>query len=457
MSGLRLSNTMTGIVEEFSPAGSPVSMYVCGPTVYGEAHVGNARPVVVFDVLFRLLRHLYGEVHYARNITDIDDKIIAAAREAGLDFTEVARRYEGKFHQAMAELGNLPPTFEPRATEHMGEMVAIIATLLDKEHAYVAEGHVLFAVDSFADYGKLANRNRDEMIAGTRVEVVAYKRAPEDFVLWKPSGSEQPGWDSPWGRGRPGWHLECSAMIHACLGETIDIHGGGNDLTFPHHENEIAQSRCSLATPALARFWVHNGHVTMEGRKMAKSAGNFAVLSEVLAQHSGEVVRYALLAAHYRGPLDWGPAALTAAKTALTRLYRTLAAGPVRMPKRDVLPEGFLKALLSDLNTPLALASLHDLASRANREEGPAASATRGMLLAAGNFIGLLNTDAGDWLHNSAAAAGDTDTVIAGLLREREQARARGDYVMADQLRAELAADGIHVEDSAQGTAWHRR
>lgn len=459
MTGLRLHNTLSGKVEEFVPAATPVTMYVCGPTVYGEPHVGNARPVVVFDVLYRLLRQEYGAVSYARNITDIDDKIIAAAATEQIDVTAIAAKYTDTFRQAASALGNLVPTHEPCATHSIDEMIELTATLIERGHAYVDSGHVLFAIDSYADYGKLSNRNQDEMLAGARVEVAPYKHAPGDFVLWKPSNDEQPGWDSPWGCGRPGWHLECSAMIKECLGMTIDIHGGGSDLVFPHHENEIAQSRCAFNTPTLARYWLHNGHVTLDGSKMAKSGGNITLLSETLTSYPGEVLRYALLCAHYRSPLDWNERLLADAKASLDRLYRVLVALPsINNDKHnEELPADLLEALRNDLNTPQALACLHQLASDANSAQGEAAARATEQLACAGKFLGLLGSDPADWLHGKAASDSIDEVKINELIAQRNTARASGDFAAADQLRDELAAAGIRLEDQAGTTEWHRQ
>ena len=455
MSAIILHNTMSGRKEEVRPAGSPVTMYVCGPTVYGEAHVGNARPVVVFDVLYRLLLHEHGAVAYARNITDIDDRIIATAKQEGVEVDALARKYTKAFRAAATALGNLEPTYEPRATECIDAMIKLAGELIAKGHAYVADGHVLFAVATFADYGQLANRTRDAMIAGARVEVASYKRDPGDFVLWKPAAPEQPGWDSPWGRGRPGWHLECSAMIRTCLGETIDIHGGGNDLAFPHHENEIAQSRCALGTTTLAHHWVHNGHVTVAGSKMAKSTGNHFLLSEALTEYPGEVIRYALLAAHYRSPLDWSLEALRAARAALTRLYRALSSGAADGLTTDNVPDEFMVALKDDLNTPRALSLLHEYAVSANRATGAEKVRSCGQLAAAGRFLGLLSTDPHTWLGPDLAAV-DTARIEA-LLAERASARQAHDFKRADELRQQIEDQGVVIEDGAAGTSWRSK
>ena len=457
MSQLRLYNSLTGKLEEFVPAGPTVTMYVCGPTVYGQLHVGNARPVVVFDVLYRVLRKLYDKVSYARNITDIDDKIIAAADKQGVAVPQLAEKYATQFTQFAAALGSLPPTYEPKATEHIGEMVALAEALIAKQHAYVEQGHVLFAPSTFPAYGQLSNRSVDEMLAGARVEVASYKRNAADFVLWKPSEPQQPGWSSPWGRGRPGWHLECSAMIKSCLGETIDIHGGGRDLEFPHHENEIAQSCCALGIEQLARFWVHNGHVTWQGRKMAKSVGNFTTLSEALGSYPGEVIRYALLTAHYRQPLEFSSEVLDVARASLDRLYRALADEP--LSEEAATPEVDCKceeALLNDLNTPQALAQLHEYARVTNSATGKAAQEASAQLRNAAQLLGLLVQDPQDWLSNL-SGIGVSEEWIRSAVAQRTQARAAADYATADRLRDELDRVGIAIEDSAGGTSWRRK
>ena len=450
---MRLFDSAAGEVREFAPADPDlVTMYVCGPTVYGQSHVGNARAVVVFDVLYRLLRSRFRRVRYARNITDIDDKIIAAAADAQVAVDEWARRCTVMFNEAMERLGTLVPDLQPKATEYTGAMIAMIERLIAGGHAYAAAGHVLFDVASYPAYGSLANRSRDQMKAGARVEVASYKRSAHDFVLWKPSAPEQPGWDSPWGRGRPGWHIECSAMIGECLGESIDIHGGGNDLLFPHHENESAQSCCATGGRQLARFWMHNGQITAGGRKMAKSAGNFFTVADVLKEYPGEVIRYALLSAHYRRPLEWGDGLLAQAKAALDRLYRAAASAPAAAGRP---PAEFVEALADDLNTPQALAVLHELAASVNRA-GAGAAAAAAQLLAAGRFMGLLECDPAAWLQGS-AAGGMEAAEIEQLMARREQARSRGDYEDADRIRQLLADAGVAVEDGAGGSGWRRR
>ncbi len=433
--GLRLYDTLTRAKVDFVPADpSRVTMYVCGPTVYSRAHIGNARPAVVFDVLARLLRHTYGEDHvvYARNITDIDDKIMAAAAAEGSDIDIVARRFEAHYLADMGALGVTPPDHAPHATDYIAEMVAMIGELVARGHAYVAEGHVLFDTASAPDYGRLSRRALDEMIAGARVEVAPYKRSSADFVLWKPSTPEQAGWASPWGRGRPGWHIECSAMIRSVLGDTIDIHGGGLDLIFPHHENELAQSACANDAP-LARVWMHNGFLSVGGDKMSKSAGKIATVGGLLkAGWSGAELRLALLSAHYRQPLEWSDTLLEQSKATLTRWRRVLDTGG-REPIGSIDP-AMLAALTDDLNTPLAMAALSALANISD-------AATLRCSLA------LLGFDP------SPLQAVDPD--IAAWVEARQAARARRDFAAADRIRDELAAKGVVIEDNASGTSWH--
>jgi cysteinyl-tRNA synthetase len=413
-----------------------VTMYVCGPTVYNRAHIGNARPYVVFDVLGRLIRHVYGadSLVYARNFTDVDDKIIDAAREEGVDPAIVTERYERLFLDDMGALGVLPTTMMPRATEHIAEMIAMIARLIETGNAYAADGHVLFHVPSDPDYGALGRRDRDAMIAGARVEVASYKKDPADFVLWKPSDEGVIGWDSPWGRGRPGWHIECSAMIERHLGETIDIHAGGQDLIFPHHENEIAQSRCAHNGAALARYWLHNGFLSMAGsEKMSKSLGNVVTPAELLAQgHQGEVLRFALLSAHYRQPLEWSDSLIAQSKATLDRLYR--AAGDAEAGTPD---PAVLDALADDLNTPLALSRLSAIGDGAT-------------LRASAAIMGLLEGGATAWFQ------GEGDSRIDDLVAARAEAKKNRDFAEADRIRGELAAEGIVLEDGPQGTSWRR-
>jgi cysteinyl-tRNA synthetase len=452
---MKLFNSLTGEKEDFSPAapGRP-TMYVCGPTVYNHPHIGNARPAVVFDVLFRLLRHRYGAAVYVRNITDIEDKIIKAAAEAGRPWQEIVGRFTTAYHEDMAALGVLPPTVEPRATDHIPEMLALIEALIQRGHAYEAAGHVLFHVPSFADYGRLSRRARDEMIDGARVEVAPYKRDPADFVLWKPSSPDQPGWDSRFGRGRPGWHIECSAMAERHLGRTVDIHGGGQDLKFPHHENEIAQSVCAHGGAPLARFWLHNGFVNVEQEKMSKSLGNVLLVKDLLERTPGEAIRMALLQAHYRKPLDWNEAGLRQAKHALDRLYRTLASLPQADGAEVAPPPAVVAALEDDLNTPRAFALLFDLARQANAAEDVARrAARRGEMLATGQLLGLLQDDPVRWQRQTGTGMVD-EAEVERLIAARATARRARDFAEADRIRAQLAADGVVIEDGPDGTRW---
>ena len=453
---LDLTNTLTRRKERFEPLDpGHVGMYVCGPTVYDTAHIGNARPVVVFDVLYRLLKRLYPRVTYVRNITDVDDKIIDRSRASGEPIEALTRRTTDLYHADMDALNALRPDVEPRATHHIGHMVALIGVLVERGHAYAAEGHVLFSVPSMAEYGQLSRRSQDELIAGARVEVAPYKRDPSDFVLWKPSREGEPGWDSPWGRGRPGWHIECSAMAKEHLGVTFDIHGGGLDLIFPHHENEIAQSRCAHHGDPLARYWVHNGFVTVEGEKMSKSLGNFFTVNELLDEHPGEAIRLTLLSAHYRQPLDFTKEGLRQSKLALDRWYQALRGDPA--PADAELPFELLAALEDDLNTPLAISHLHELATAANKAEGTAKAAAKGALLAAGRLLGLLEQDAEAWFRWAPKAAGAlSDEAIEQAIADRQAARKARNFAEADRIRKALAEQGVTLEDGPQGTSWKR-
>ena len=457
---LTLYNTLSRRKEAFEPLDpARVRMYVCGPTVYDFAHIGNARPVVVFDVLFRLLRRKYGAEHvtYVRNVTDVDDKINAAAKESGKSIRDITERTLTAFHEDVAALGCLKPSHEPRATEHIGGMIVIIETLIRTGHAYAAEGHVLFAVASKSDYGKLSRRSREELRDGARVEVAPYKRDPGDFVLWKPSTPDIPGWESPWGRGRPGWHIECSAMSETYLGESFDIHGGGLDLIFPHHENEIAQSESAHGDKPFARYWLHNGFVTVNGAKMAKSEDNFRTIRDVLSEAPGEAARLALLTAHYRDPLDWTSDRLIQAKQTLDRFYLALREAAAIQPLMPAeLPPAIETALDDDLNTPLALAGLYELLGELNKSTSAAERARlKGALLASGSVLGLLQHAPEAWLQGDAAgiSAGEIETLIA----RRAAARKAKNFAEADRARAELAMKGIVLEDRPDGTTLWRR
>jgi len=451
---LVLYNSLTRRKEPFAPIDARrVRMYVCGPTVYDFAHIGNARAVVVFDQLFRLLRRIHGDEHviYARNITDIDDRIIAAARASGEPIAELTRRTTAVFHADMAALNTLAPSLEPRATDHVDQMIAMIERLVASGHAYAAEGHVLFAVASFAEYGKLSRRSRDEMIAGARVEVAPYKRDPGDFVLWKPSTPDQPGWESPWGRGRPGWHIECSAMSEAHLGESFDIHGGGADLMFPHHENEIAQSEAAHPGQPFVCFWVHNGFLSVDSTKMSKSLGNFVTAHELLESVPGEAIRLALLSTHYREPLDWTEDKLHQARATLDRWYRALNEAPYERSGSDQVVAGAVQqALEDDLNTPLAIAHLHEQASAIYREtDQTRRGRLQSGLIASARLLGLLADDPVAWSH------GGPDRFVAQIgerIAARAAARKERRFADADRIRAELAAEGVILEDRPDGT-----
>ncbi len=456
---LSFYNTLTRRKEAFEPIDpTNVRMYVCGPTVYDFAHIGNARPAIVFDVLFRVLRHRYGEgaVTYVRNITDVDDKINAAAKANGETIRDVTERTARAYVEDVTALGSLPPTHTPRATEHIPQMIAMIEKLIGGGHAYEKDGHVLFSVPSMADYGRLSRHSRDELIAGARVEVAPYKQDPADFVLWKPSPGDIPGWDSPWGRGRPGWHIECSAMSETYLGETFDIHGGGLDLIFPHHENEIAQSVCAHHGEPFVRTWLHNGFVTVEGEKMSKSLGNFRTIRDVLGEaggpERGEAARLAMLTAHYRDPMDWTGERLKQARLTLDRFYLALRSVDDIEAAGSEPPGALLAALEDDLNTPQALTVLHDHLSTLNKAENPADKARlKGELLASGVLLGLLDKTPERWLKG-----GDEASEIDDLVAGRNAARKARDFAEADRIRKELTDRGVVLEDGPGGTTWRR-
>ncbi|HKU95669.1 MAG TPA: cysteine--tRNA ligase [Vineibacter sp.] len=452
-------NTLTRRKEDFAPLDpAHVRMYVCGPTVYDNVHIGNARPVVVFDVLYRLLKRRYPRVTYVRNITDIDDRIIVRSRESGEPIDALTRRTGEAYQRDMAKLRALPPDVEPRATQYVAQMIAIIERLIARGHAYAAEGNVLFHVPSMADYGQLSRHTRDELVAGARVDVAPYKKDPADFVLWKPSTPEQPGWESPWGRGRPGWHIECSAMSGQLLGETFDIHAGGIDLIFPHHENEIAQSRCAFGTPLMARYWMHNGFIVAKSEKMSKSLGNFFTVNELLEEFPGEAIRLLLLSAHYRQPLDFTKDGLRTVKAQLDRLYQALrnAADAIAPSTAMDVPAEITAALEDDLNTPLALSHLHELATALNRAGSPAEKAkARAALVVGGGALGLLQDDAEAWFRGT-AAGGPSEAQIEAAIAARQAARKAKDFAAADRIRKELAEQGVLLEDGPAGTIWKR-
>ena len=465
---LRLHNSLTRRVEDFVPQDpARVTMYVCGPTVYNYVHIGNARPYVVFGLLAKVLRRLYPRVVYARNITDVDDKINAAAKAGGVPIDRITDHFAAAFFDDMAALGVDAPDVNPHATQHIAEIVRMCERLIGSGHAYAAEGHVLFDVASYADYGKLSGRSTDEMIAGARVEVAPYKKSPADFVLWKPSTPDLPGWDSPWGRGRPGWHIECSAMAEAHLGETIDIHAGGNDLMFPHHENEIAQSTCAHGGRVFARYWLHNGMLTFNGRKMSKSIGNVMLLHELLQKHPPELLRYLLIKAHYRQPLDWSDSTIAQARATLDGWYGALRdLADVEIDTSAIqTPAEIEAALLDDLNTPQALAAISELAASTRRAATmEQKKAAKSALLGAGGMLGLLRQDPETWFKqglgfaqgtsSSATNAAPDPREIDDLVEQRNAARKAKNFAEADRIRDLLASKGIAIEDGAQGTRW---
>jgi cysteinyl-tRNA synthetase len=455
---IRIYNTLAKKKQEFKPLNPDcVTMYVCGPTVYSYAHIGNARPAVVFDVLVKLLRKHYKKVIYARNLTDVDDKINAAANEQGVDIDVVTKKFTDIYHQDMGSLGVDLPDIEPRATDHIDQIISMIEDLISKGFAYEAEKHVMFNVPAYKTYGELSGRNREDMIAGARVEVAPYKKDPADFVLWKPSTLDQPAWQSPWGAGRPGWHIECSAMIEKHLGKTIDIHGGGQDLIFPHHENEIAQSTCAHDNEMLSRYWIHNGFVNVNYEKMSKSIGNVLLVHQLLETAPGEAVRYALLSTHYRSPLDWTDELLVSSKKNLDRLYGALEelnAVQASEPSTQ-LTEKFYHAIQEDLNTPLAFSELHALAKLANNASDDQQRAElKGALLECGQLVGLLQQNPSVWFR---AGSSELDkTKIDGLIAQRYQARKDKDFATADRIRDELVALGIEILDRPEGTSWRK-
>ena len=463
---LHLHDTLARKKRPFEPRDpNRVTLYVCGPTVYDFAHIGNARPPVVFDVLFRLLRRRYGEgaVIYARNVTDVDDKINAKAAKEGVPIGEITARYEAAYLEDMAALNVLPPTLAPHVTAHMDAIIGQIGAIVDKGCAYAAEGHVLFDVAAYENYGRLSGRDLDEMVAGARVEVAPYKRNPHDFVLWKPSKEGEPAWESPWGAGRPGWHIECSAMIEANLGLPIDIHGGGIDLVFPHHENEIAQGVCAHghahganAHQEYARYWMHNGFLTVDAEKMSKSIGNVLLLHDLVQHVPGEVVRWALLSAHYRQPLDWNQALLDQSRKNLDRLYQALRRASAIPAADDEPSEEFLTAIEDDLNTPGAAAALFALSSEIERamtagDKGAVATA-KGRLLAGGALLGVLQADPDAWFEGGADDSLKAE--VEALLEQRLKARTEKNWPEADRIRDRLTELKVVVMDGPTGATW---
>ena len=470
---IHLHNTLTKRKEKFVPIDPKhITLYVCGPTVYNYVHIGNGRPMVIFDILFRLLQINYPKVTYVRNITDVDDKINQAAQAQGESISEFSQRYAVAFQEDMQALNMLPPSIEPLATQHIPEMIQMIETLIEQGHAYEAEGHALFHVSSWPQYGKLSNRDPADLLAGARVEVAPYKKDPGDFVLWKPSTPDLPGWDSPWGRGRPGWHIECSAMIRKHLGANIDIHGGGQDLIFPHHENELAQSCACDEHSTYVNYWMHNGYLTISGEKMSKSLGNFLTIHELLETHPGETLRYTLLSAQYRSPLDFGDNTLSQAQASLDRLYNALRGSALettpakltsnwnKLTNKEIeLDNQVLAALSDDLNTSLALTRLHEIAneifkSNCTKEK----EALQHKLSINGHFLGILTQDSETWFKQRYSGTDEQwdEVRIENAIQEREAARANKDYAGADKIRKELKAAGIELEDAPSGTRWHR-
>ncbi|HJL92834.1 MAG TPA: cysteine--tRNA ligase [Woeseiaceae bacterium] len=454
---LFLHNTLTGNKIQFKPLDpKKVTMYLCGPTVYNYAHIGNARPAVVFDLLVRILRLKY-KLIFARNVTDIDDKINAAAIKIKKSIGEITKEYIAAYNEDMNALGVQMPDIEPRATENISEMISMIESLMSKGHAYEVDGHVLFDVESYKRYGVLSRRNLNEMIAGSRVDVAPYKKQPQDFILWKPSTSDLPGWDSPWGRGRPGWHLECSAMIKKYLGETIDIHAGGQDLVFPHHENEIAQSTCVHDGREFSRYWLHNGFLSIDNKKMSKSLGNYSLVRVLLKHTPGEAIRLALLSAHYRQPLEWSPETIVSAKKMLDRMYGALRETVIskKMIANTKIPPSILEALCDDLNTPKAIAEIFNLVKQLNKvKHNDDKETLAAQIYVSGNIMGLLTSSPDQWfLRNINSNISEEE--IEELITQREKARNERDFDKADSIRKKIEKEGIILEDTSSGVRWH--
>lgn len=448
MTTIKLTNTITHKKEIFKPINPDhVGLYLCGPTVYDRPHIGNARSAIVFDVLYRLLKKSFKSVTYVRNVTDVDDKINIRSKELSIPIRELTEKTLRYYHEDVGALGALSPDIEPRATEHIAEMIAMNETLIQKGYAYAADGHVLFDVTSYENYGKLSRKNQDDLIAGARIEIAPYKRNASDFVLWKPSDDETPGWDSPWGRGRPGWHIECSAMSAKYLGETFDIHGGGVDLVFPHHENEVAQSCCAHGTERMARTWLHNGHLTVNGEKMSKSLGNFITVQDLLGDHDGEVIRLALLLTHYHQPLDWTDQQLVSAKQMLDRFYGALdlVSEPL---DAQAEPAGVIDALADDLNTPQALVILHELANQLYKSPSVALAS---QFKSGAALLGILQRSPKEWFQGKAGA---DELDIETLIQQRNDAKKAKNFAAADQIRADLLAKGVILLDTGAGTTW---
>ena len=434
---LKIYNTLSKEKELFKPLDQKsIKMYVCGPTVYNFAHIGNARPAVVFDMLYRLLKNIYPEVIYVRNITDVDDKINEAARKLNKPISFITKKYTDIYHQDMTSLGVLRPNHEPRVTDNIDQIISMIQRILDNKKAYINDSHVLFDVTSFDEYGKLSNRDKDEMLSGARVEVADYKKYAGDFVLWKPSNKDEPGWNSPWGYGRPGWHIECSSMVETYLGEEIDIHGGGQDLIFPHHENEIAQSCSAHNSKSYARYWVHNGYLNMEGEKMSKSLGNIITVKELLEEYDGEVIRLALLSTHYRKPINFGKSLLEQSKNILNKLYKKLNSES----DEALVSEDILIPLLDDLNTPLAISNLSKIKCSKTLKKSA-------------NFLGLLKRTSEEWFAlNNKSTMSKNDIEL--LIKQRDEARKLKNFAKADEIRDQLDNNHVVLEDVDGKTIW---
>ena len=434
---LKIYNTLSREKELFVPLNQKsIKMYVCGPTVYSYAHIGNARPAVIFDTLYRVLKSIYPEVIYVRNITDVDDKINEAAKKLNKPISFITKKYTGIYHQDMQSLNVLSPSHEPRVTDNIEQIISMIQRIIDNKKAYIKDSHILFDVTSFEQYGELSNRDIDEMLSGARVEVAEYKKNPGDFVLWKPSKDDEPGWDSPWGYGRPGWHIECSSMVETYLGKEIDIHGGGQDLIFPHHENEIAQSCSAHNSKSYAKYWMHNGYLNMEGEKMSKSLGNIITVKELLEKYDGEVIRLALLSTHYRKPINFGESLLEQSKNILNKLYKNIN----NQSYEDVVSKDVINSLLDDLNTPLAISSL--LKIKCSKT-----------LIKSANLLGLLNRTQEEWLSlNNKSTISENDIEL--LINERDEARKAKDFVKADEIRDQLEQNNVILEDIDGKTIW---
>ena len=437
---LKIYNTLSKEKELFQPLDDQsIKMYVCGPTVYSYAHIGNARPAVIFDTLYRLLKNIYPEVIYVRNITDVDDKINEAAKKLNKPISYITEKYTDIYHEDMRSLSVLSPNHEPRVTDNIAQIISMIQRILDNKKAYINDNHILFDITSFDQYGKLSNRDMDEMLSGARVEVAEYKKTPGDFVLWKPSKDDEPGWDSPWGFGRPGWHIECSSMVETYLGKEIDIHGGGQDLIFPHHENEIAQSCSAHNSKSYAKYWMHNGYLNMEGEKMSKSLGNIITVKELLEKYDGEVIRLALLSTHYRKPINFGESLLEQSKNILNKLYKNLN----NQSYEDVVSKDVINPLLDDLNTPLAISSL--LKIKCSKT-----------LIKSANLLGLLNRTQEEWLSsNNKSTISENDIEL--LIQERDRARKSKDFAKADEIRDQLDQNNVILEDIDGKTIWRAK